>query len=64
MPRVSTRSLADFVLPLPPMPYQQELTAKIDQFDTVLKTTAEMVRNLQELRAAEVNLAVAGVLGE
>jgi len=46
------------------MPYQQELAAKIDQFDTVLQVTAEMVRNLQELRAAEVNLAVARVLGE
>jgi hypothetical protein len=30
----------------------------------VLKATEEMVRNLQELRAAEVNLAIAGVRGE
>ena len=64
MPRVSTRTLADLVLPLPSLSCQQELAAKIGQFDAVLKTTEEMVRNLQELRAAEVNLAIAGARGE
>src|SRR5216684_3481061 len=62
MPRLNRRALADFTLPIPSMSYQEELAADVERVDAVLVATREMVRDLEDLRAAEVDLAVARVI--
>jgi restriction endonuclease S subunit len=62
MSRVNIRDLADFRLPLPPRSHQQRLEAEIDRLDVALRSTTDLIRNLEDLREAEINLAVAKAL--
>lgn len=62
MPRVSVRALKEFVLPLPPLPQQHELADRIDVLNAILAAMTQMVRDLEDLRGAELQLAVGKVL--
>jgi type I restriction enzyme S subunit len=62
MSRVSIQRLADFRLPLPPRPDQERLEAKIGQLDVALRSTTDLISNLNSLRDAEIDLAIAQAL--
>lgn len=59
MSRVSIRDLADFKLPLPSQSYQRRLEEKIDRLDVALRSTSDLIRDLSDLRDAEIQLAIA-----
>jgi hypothetical protein len=63
-PRINIGILAEFTVPLPSLSSQHELAAKIYHFETVLRATTELLRNLQDLRAAESRLAVAKAVAQ
>lgn len=62
MSRVSIRGLADFRLPLPPRSYQERLEADVKRLDDALRSTTDLIRNMEGLKASEIDLAVAKVL--
>jgi hypothetical protein len=62
MPRISTRALADFKIPLPSLPYQKEVAEDINHYDSVLVATRDLIRNLEGLRTAAGSLAVARIV--
>jgi restriction endonuclease S subunit len=62
MSRVNVRDLADFRLPLPPRSHQERFGAEIDRLDVALRKTTDLIRNLEGLREAEINLAIAKAL--
>ena len=62
MPRFDVCALAHFKLPLPPLSHQKELAEEISHYDAVLTATREIIRNLENLRAAAGSLAMAKVM--
>ncbi len=64
MPRVSTRAIEDFTLPLPSLDRQRELEQLVDRFDAALTATATALQHMEELRTLEMDLAVAEVCEE
>jgi hypothetical protein len=62
MSRLSVRALEEFALPLPPRCHQERLEAEMYRLDEALRSTAGLIRNLEELRGAEIDLAVARAL--
>jgi restriction endonuclease S subunit len=61
MRRINTRALPDFRLPLPELPYQRELEAEVSRYDAALIAAKDMIRTLEDLRAATSSLAMAQV---
>ena len=59
MRSINVRALADFVLPLPPLAYQEELEGEVNRYDAVLTAAREMIRDLEDVRAAAASLAMA-----
>jgi Type I restriction modification DNA specificity domain len=58
MPRVTSRALADFSLPIPPRSTQEQLEATTHCLDVALRSTKDLIRNVEDLRQAEVDLAI------
>lgn len=62
MSRISIKYLAEFTLPLPPRPDQERLETEMARLDEALRSTADLIRDLEVLRDAEIDLAVARAL--
>jgi type I restriction enzyme, S subunit len=59
MPRLSTNALPNFTVTVPPIQKQAEIEGLVQRFDVAIATTATTLQQLQELRAAELQLAMA-----
>ena len=59
MPRLSTRALENFAITLPPVAKQLELAELVRRFDNAIAATATTLQQLEGLRAAEMQLAIA-----
>jgi restriction endonuclease S subunit len=59
MPRLSTRALENFTVTVPSLDRQGEIDGLVRQLDTAIATTATALQQLEALRVAELQLAMA-----
>ena len=59
MPRLSLNALPNFTVTVPPIKRQRDIEGLVDRFDAAIATTASTLQQLQDLRAAELQLALA-----
>jgi hypothetical protein len=64
MPRLNSRALPDFTLPLPDVNKQMEVQAMLAEFDSALAKTGQVVADLTELRRIELQLHIADIEAE
>jgi restriction endonuclease S subunit len=58
MPRLAAKALTDFTVALPPLEEQVEIEELVSRFDTAIATTATTLQQLENLRRAELQLAM------
>jgi type I restriction enzyme S subunit len=59
MQRLSLKALPTFVVTVPPIQKQHEVEGLVHRFDAAIATTATTLQQLQDLRAVELQLALA-----
>lgn len=62
-PRLSIAALAEFVLPIPGLSAQAQFAATTERLDAVLRSASALIRDVEDLRQADVDLAIANALG-
>lgn len=64
MPRLGARALENFTITVPPLASQSRLDELVHRFDTAIAAATRTLQQLEGLRAAELQLAIADLEGQ